>query len=86
MTLDFKSSIKSSTVVVKELKLLSSAKLWADAIKKKKTKKKSLENTLNNVGANIQKTGKDMFEAILYTNTLLSFFSIWMKIMRQNIY
>ena len=35
----------------------------------KKKKKKSLENTLNNVGVNIQKIRKDMFKAT-YSNSL----------------
>ena len=52
---DCNSSIKSSTVAAKVLKLLSSPKLWADAIKIQK--KKSLKNRLNNVGPDTDPRG-----------------------------
>ena len=52
---DCNSSVKSPTVEEKEYKPLSSAKLWADAIKIQK--KKLLKNRLNNVGPNVDPCG-----------------------------
>ena len=68
------SSIKSHRVVVKNLTLLSSAKLWDDAIKIQK--KKPLNNKLNNACPNNDScyTWHYMFKATcrnIYTNTLL---------------